>query len=132
MPLGATVTRAAANEGQQVGSVLQAMVLQPPPPEIPVESADIRDLPSVKADGAYGNAPTTQRAADSGFRMRAPRRGQTRIPGIGRVRCAVERGHSFLSQFGRVVRRFDRYDRRYLGWVEMAACIIFIRGGFFL
>lgn len=132
MPLGAVVTRAAANEGQQVGLVLEAMVLQPPRAETPVERADMRDLPSVKADGAYGNSPTTQRAAGAGFRMRAPKRGQTRTPGIGRVRCAVERGHSFLSQFGRVVRRYDRCNRRYLGWVEMAACIIFIRGGFFL
>lgn len=62
--------------------------------------------------------------------MRAPKRGQTRS-GAGTIRCTVERGHSFLSQFGRVVRHFDRNHRLYLGWVELAACIIFIRAGFF-
>jgi hypothetical protein len=131
MPLGAVVTRAAANDGQQAGQVLQAMVIQPPPAEIPIANPDPRDLPSAKADGAYGNRPTQQRANDAGFRMRAPKRGQAKQPGVGRIRCAVERGHSFFAQFGRIVRRFDRCDRRYLGWVELAACVIFIRAGFF-
>lgn len=129
MPLGATVTAAAANDGQQAGHVLGVMVLQPPMPEHPAATLDPLNFPSAKADGAYGNGPTTQRAAAEGFRMRAPKRGQARMPGVGRIRCAVERGHAFLSHFGRITRRFDRSDRRYLGWVELAACIIFIRGG---
>jgi len=130
MPLGATVTRAAANDGQQTEEVLRAMVIQPPQPQTVIERPDPRDLPSAKADGAYGNRPTQQRANDAGFRMRAPKRGQTKS-GVGTIRCAVERGHSFLSQFGRIVRRFDRSDRLYLGWAELAACIIYIRAGFF-
>ena len=131
MPLGVTVTRAAANDGQQTADVLKALVVRPPSPEGLASHPDPRDMPSVKADGAYGNAPTRQRANDQGFRMRAPSRGQTKS-GVGIVRNAVERGHSFLSQFGRIVRRFDRCDRLYLGWVELAACVIFIRAGFFL
>jgi transposase len=131
MPLSAVVTRSAANDGQQTEDVLQALVIRPPPAEVPVRNPDPRDLPSVKADGAYGNRPTQQRANSAGFRMRAPKRGQAKQPGVGRIRNAVERGHSFLSQFGRVVRRFDRCDRRYLGWIELASCIIFIRAGFF-
>jgi transposase len=62
--------------------------------------------------------------------MRAPKRGRTRQKGVGRVRCAVERGHAFLTQFGRVGRRLDRKARRYLGWIELAACVIFLRSGF--
>ena len=131
MPLGAVVTKASANDGQQAADVLKALVVPPPRPAVPAAPRDPRDLPSVKADGAYGNGPTRQRANDEGFRMRAPGRGQTKS-GVGIIRNAVERGHSFLSQFGRVVRRFDRCDRRYLGWVELAACVIFIRAGFFL
>lgn len=131
MPLGAVVTRAAANDGCQAGDLLRAMVIQPPPPDVPSPAPDPRDLPSAKADGAYGNGPTTARAEAAGFRMRAPKRGQTRTPGVGRIRCAVERGHAFLSHFGRVVRRYDRDNRLYLGWVELAACVIFIRAGFF-
>jgi hypothetical protein len=42
----------------------------------------------------------------------------------------VERCHNFFAQFGRIARRWDRSARRYLGWVELAACIIFIRSGF--
>jgi len=47
---------------------------------------------------AFGNDPAIGRAQTAGFRMRAPRRGQTKIPGIGRVRSAVERGHALLCQ----------------------------------
>lgn len=131
MPLGAVVTKAAANDGQQTAEVLNALVVAPTQPKVLVADPDPRDLPSVKADGAYGNGPTRQRANEQGFRMRAPSRGQTKS-GVGVIRNAVERGHSFLSQFGRIARRFDRCDRRYLGWVELAACVIFIRAGFFL
>jgi transposase len=134
LPLGAIVTGANANDGVQTRDVLGALVIRPPRPECPNAGPDPRDLPRVRADGAYGNGPTRKRATDAGFRMLAPGRGQTRRPGVGRVRCAVERGHAFLSQFGRVARRFDRDGRRYLGWVQLAAAVIFIRheaNGFF-
>jgi transposase len=131
MPLGAVVTQAAANDGQQTQELLAALVVQPPRPQVTVADPDPRDLPSAKADGAYGNEPTRQRAVTAGFRMRAPSRGQAKS-GVGIIRNAVERGHSFLAQFGRVVRRFDRCARRYLGWIELAACVIFIRAGFVL
>jgi transposase len=111
--------------------LLGAMVIQPPPPDEQPPTPDVRDLPSARGDGAYGNEPTRQRAAAKGFRMRAPRRGQTRRPGIGRIRSAVERGHAFLSQFGRIARRLDRSASRYLGWVQLAACMIFARAVFF-
>ena len=134
LPLGAVITGASANDGVQTADVLNALVIRPPRPDQPSADPDPRDLPRVRADGAYGNSPTRKRATDAGFRMLAPSRGQTRRPGIGRVRCAVERGHAFLSQFGRIARRFDRNDKRYLGWVQLASAVIFIRhrdNGFF-
>jgi transposase len=131
MPLGAVITGANANDGQQAGDVLDSLVIKPPTPEHRLESPNVRNMPSARGDGAYGNEPTRQRSACSGFRMRAPSRGQTKLPGIGRIRSAVERGHAFLSQFGRIARRLDRIALRYLGWVQLAACVIFIRAGFF-
>jgi transposase len=127
LPWGAVVTKAGANDGVQTQEVLEAMVVRPPAPAGAVAAPDARDLPRARADGAYGNGPTRERARAAGFRMEAPRRGKTRVPGVGRVRCAVERGHAFLAPFGRIARRLDRQVRRYLGWVELAACIIFIR-----
>jgi transposase len=132
MPLGATVTQAAANDGQQTAELLKALVIQPPPPDPAVANPDPRDLPTARADGAYGNGPTRRRTNQAGFRMEAPSRGQAKQAGVGQVRNAVERGHSFFAQFGRVARRFDRCARRYLGWIELAACIIFIRAGLVL
>ncbi len=127
MPLGAVITGANANDGVQTQAVLESLVVKPPLAEVPVSQADVRDLPRSRADGAYGNRPTQSRANAAGFRMEAPKRGKTRQPGVGRIRCAVERCHAFLSQFGRIARRFDRGVKRYLGWVQLAACVIFIR-----
>jgi len=130
MPLGVVITGANANDGVQTQDALQAVVVRPPEPEQPVPPpADPRSLPTAQADGAYGNRPTQQRAQEAGFRMQAPRRGEKR-PGVGKIRNAVERCHNFFAQFGRVARRWDRRVRRYLGWVQLAACVIFVRSGF--
>jgi transposase len=135
LPLGATITKAGANDGVQTQAVLEAMVVQPPPPETPpVTPPDPRDLPHARADGAYGNRPTSERANRAGFRMQAPKRGQKKPTGVGTIRCAVERGHAFLAQFGRIGRRLDRLSQRFLGWVQLAASIILLRAedhGFF-
>ena len=125
LPLGAVITGANANDGVQTQAVLESLVIQPPPAAVPV-APDPRDLPRARADGAYGNRPTRARAQAAGFRMEAPKPGQRR-PGVGRIRCAVERCHAFLSQFGRIARRLDRAVRQYLAWVQLAACIIFLR-----
>jgi transposase len=129
MPLGVVVTGANANDGCQTEIVLEHLVVEPPAAEVPVVQADPRSLPHAQADGAYGNQPTQERANRAGFRMQAPRRGKAR-PGVGKIRNAVERCHNFFAQFGRVFRRFDRSARRYLAWLEMAACIILLRSGF--
>jgi transposase len=129
MPLGVVVTKANANDGCQAEDVLKRMVVQPPAAEVPNEQPDVRDLPRGIADGAYGNKPTAERARRAGFRIQAPKRGRKR-PGVGKIRNAVERCHNFFAQFGRVFRRFDRSARRYLGWLEMAACVILLRSGF--
>src|SRR5262249_38286073 len=99
---------------------------QPPAAEAAVAEVDRRDKPRVRADGAYGNKPTAERAANAGFRMEAPKRGKTRAKGVGRIRCSVERGHTLLAHFGRSARRFDRQVGRYLAWVQRAACIIIL------
>ncbi len=127
MPLGATVTGANANDGVQAGAVLTALVVRPPAPDLPPAVTDERSRPTVHADGAYHNGPTRRRIADAGFRLRPVRKGRK---GVGRVRQAVERCHNFLAQFGRLRVRLDRTRRRYLNWVELAACVIYIRSGF--
>jgi transposase len=128
MPLAVVVAPAQANDGCQTHRVLAAMVVKPPAGEA-VPIPDERGRPMARADGAYGNGPSRDRAASQGFRLIAPGRGRKR-PGVGKVRNAVERCHNFLAQFGRVGRRLDRYARRYLGWCQMAACVIFVRSGF--
>jgi len=129
MPLGVVITGANANDGVQAQDVLEALVVQPPASVHPVAAVDERSLPTAQADGAYGNGPTRQRAQAAGFRLRAPKRGQKQ-PGVGKIRQSVERCHNFFAQFGRIARRWDRSARRFLGWVQLAACVIFIRSGF--
>jgi hypothetical protein len=129
MPLGVVVTGATANEGCQTEDVLHALVVQPPARESRVPCFDPRSLPRAQAEGAYGNGPTQERARRAGFRLQAPKRGKAQ-PGVGTIRNAVERCHNCFAQFGRLFRRFARSARRYLGWLELAACIILLRSGF--
>ena len=106
---------AKANEGCHTEAGLQALVVRPPAAEVPVPEVEWRSLPRAQADGAYGNAPSRERAQRAGLRLQAPTRGQAR-PGVGKLRNAVERCHNFFAQFGRVFRRVDRSARHYLGW----------------
>jgi transposase len=129
MPLAVVITGANANDGVQTKDVLDALVVSPPAPEQPVERPDERSLPTAVADGAYGNKPSRQRAKEAGFRLRAPARGH-KTPGVGKVRNAVERCHNFFAQFGRIGRRLDRTKKRFLAWVQLAACVILVRSGF--
>jgi hypothetical protein len=82
-------------------------------------------MPVPPPAGAAGADPAT------GFRLRAAGRGHEE-PELGRIRPAVERCHDVFARFGRVARRWDRSARRFLGWVRLAACIIFIRSGFLM
>ena len=129
MPLGVIVTGANANDGVQTQRVLEALVVRPPEPEQPVQVVDERGLPGAIGDGGYGNKPSRERAKAAGFRLRAPSRGK-RQAGVGKIRNAVERCHNFFAQFGRVARRLDRSAKRFLGWLQMAACVILVRSGF--
>ena len=129
MPLGVIVTGANANDGCQTEAVLHALVISPPSVDSAGVDRDPRDFPRVQADGAYGNGPTQERVERAGFRLQAPQRGQAHA-GVDKIRNAVERGHNFFAQFRRIFRRFDRSARRYVGWLELAACITLLRSGF--
>ena len=100
MPLAVTVTAAGANDGCQTHKVLAALVVRPPAPEVPTDTPDDRGRPTARADGAYGNGPSRERAASQGFRLQAPSRGKKR-PGVGKVRNAV-----VVVQFGFRTPRF--------------------------
>ncbi len=129
MPLGAVVTAANVNDSTQTQAVLEALVVKPPAAETPVKQPDRRDLAHSRADGAYGNRPSKERAAAAGFRMEAPTRGKTRQPGVGKICCAVEAAvmRSCLSSSQGCRGVWTRTAKRYLGWVQLAACVIFIR-----
>jgi transposase len=94
------------------------------------EGRDVRSLPYMRGDGNFAKDPARLAAKRRGFRLWAPARGQSRR-GLGRVRSSVERAHALLNQFGRVFRRLDRDERRYLNWAYLAAGLIFMRQGFF-
>ena len=123
------MTAANANDGCHTEVLLAALVVSSPALTRPLEALDVRSLPTAQADGAYGNRPSRTRAQAAGFRLQAPSRGLRR-PGLGRTRQAVERCHNFFAQFGRIGRRLDRSVKRFLGWIQLAACLIFLRSGF--
>jgi hypothetical protein len=93
---------------------------------------DVRALPYLRGDGNFAKVPARCDAKRQGFRLWAPdkSKGHSR-KGLGRVRSSGERAHALVNQFGRVFRRLDRDDNVYLGWVQFACCLIFMRQGFF-
>ena len=72
MPLAVVVTRAGAADGCQTHKVLAALVARPPTPQVPTDTPDERGRPTARADGAYGNGPSRDRASSQGFRLQAP------------------------------------------------------------
>jgi hypothetical protein len=129
MPLGAAVAAANRQDCSSAAEALASLVVEPPGGG-GGGHADPRALPTAIGDGNYAYAPTRAAARDVGFRLRAPARGERRTPGLGRVRVPVEHGHALLNQFGRLARRLDRSLRMFRMWVELAACLIYIRAGF--
>jgi transposase len=95
-----------------------------------MESPDVRAMPYLRADGNFAKDPPRLQAKQQRFRLWAPRPDQSRR-GLGPIRSSVERAHAMVNQFGRIARRLDRCARRYLGWVQFACCLIFMRRGFF-
>ena len=129
LPIGACVCAANRQDATFTGEALASVVVESPA----LPDADVRAMPYTRADGNFANkAPAKEGARRSGYRLWAPdvRQGESRR-GLGRVRSCVERAHALLNQFGRVSRRWDRKARRYLGWVQLAASLIFMRQGFF-
>jgi hypothetical protein len=96
------------------------------------QGQDVRALPYLRGDGNFAKIPARYDAKQQGLRLWAPdqKKGQSRR-GLGMIRSSVERSHAFLNQFGRIFRRLDRRSDFYLGWVQLACCVIFMRRGFF-
>jgi hypothetical protein len=156
LPIGAAVCGANRQDASLTGSTLASVViptpakgaLEPPVPpgrrsngklttcqrekleEQLRSGCDVRAFPYLRADGNFAKIPAQLQGKREGFRLWAPRPGQSRR-GLGRIRSSVERAHALLNQFGRIFRRWDRDDRRYLGWIQLACCVIFMRQGFF-
>jgi hypothetical protein len=98
--------------------------------ELMEQLPDVRAMPYLRADGNFAKDPTRLQAKRQHFRLWAPGVGQSRR-GLGPIRSSVERAHAMVNQFGRIARRLDRCAKRYLGWVQFACCLIFMRRGFF-
>ncbi len=123
------VTSAKANDGCHTEALLAALVVSPSALTQSLEELNVRRRPTVQADGAYGNRPSRERAKAADFRWQAPSRGPRR-PGVGRIRQAVERCYHFFAPFGRIGRRLNRSAKRFLGWIQLAACLTVLRSGF--
>lgn len=157
LPIGAAICGANRQDATFTGCALASVVVQGPVDracEVPQQEAgrradgkqsnaqlrklqeqlhgqpELRAMPYLRGDGSFAKIPACLQSKQQGFRLWAPRRGQSHS-GLGRIRSSVERAHALLNQFGRVCRRLDRSAQRYLGWVQLACCIIFMRQGFF-
>jgi hypothetical protein len=66
MPLGAVISAANVNDNVKTQDVLASLVVKAPAAEVPAAQPNRRDLPHARADGAYANRPSAERAAAAG------------------------------------------------------------------
>jgi hypothetical protein len=67
------------------------------------------------------------RAKAAGFRWQTPSRGSDVLAS---AKSAKQWNGVIFAQCGRIARRGHRSANRFLGWIELAAGVIFIRSGF--
>jgi transposase len=99
-----------------------------------LEQRFMEDVPErLVGDKAYDSDPLDQRMQEQGIEMIAPNRSNRKKTQDGRRlrrykrRWKVERLFAWLQHFRRVLVRWDYYPQNYLGFVQIAAAIIFVR-----
>ena len=94
----------------------------------------VEELPErLVGDKAYDSDSLDTRMKEQGIEMIAPNRKNRKKTQDGRKlrryrrRWKVERLFAWLQHFRRVLVRWDYYPQNYLGFVQIAAAIIFVR-----
>lgn len=118
MPVGIVVAEANRNDMKLVGPTLDAI-----PIEAPTRPAHRR--PNLCLDKGYDFAVVDELVHDYGYTAHIRRRGEEawakkHIPGYRARRWVVERTHSWINRWRRLLIRWEKKAANYLGLLHLA------------
>lgn len=125
VPLSFVVTGANRHDVSQLAAVLDAIVVsRPAPPE--------RRSKHLCADAGYTGAPALRAIEEHGYIAHVKGRGQEaaakrRHPTKRARRWVVEVAHSWFNRFRKLLVRYEKLERSFLGLNHLAAAIIAFR-----
>ena len=125
VPLSIIVTGANRHDVSQVAAVLESIVVQrPTPPE--------RRSKHLCADAGYSGNPALCIIEEHGYIANVKGRGQEakekrRHPAKRARRWVVEVAHSWFNRFRKLLVRYEKLERSFLGLNHLAAAIIAFR-----
>jgi transposase len=113
------------NDMKKLGELLDATVVEPAPTE----------PPQLALDRGYDYDDCRAAAAARGYTPHIPPKASeaTPLPPPGHPdrhpprRWVVEVGHSWFNRFRRLLTRWEKRAETYLGFVQLAACLIIYR-----
>ena len=125
VPLSIIVTAANRNDVTQVAAVLEAIVVKRPAPSE-------RRNKHLCADAGYTGAPALAVIEKHDYIPHVKGRGQEakekrRDPGKRARRWIVEVAHSWFNRFRKLLVRYEKLERSFLGLNHLAAAIIAFR-----
>lgn len=119
--MGVVVAPANKNDSQLVEQTLDARVIQPPPHQefsqnLSLDAGyDLLDMPErVETKGLIPHIRSRRKERDL----------KTRIPGYRARRWVVERAHSWMNRFRRILIRWEKDAENYLAMLQFACAII--------
>ena len=121
-PLAVVVTGANRHDVTQVEPVLDSVVANRPEPTT-------EEPQHLCADKAFDSVEARKAMEERGYTPHVRSRGEERqekasIPGHRARRWVVEACHSWMNRFRKILVRFEKTDRAYLGLVHLACAII--------
>ena len=127
------VTGAQRQEMTQLADLLDGCVWLPPAPE--VDGEETSTARHLCLDRGYASAACRETAAAHGYVAHIPAKASAAqpVPPPGDParhpprRWVVEVSHSWFNRFRRVLVRWEKKGANYLGFVQLAACLIVYR-----
>ncbi|UWX63474.1 IS5 family transposase [Deinococcus rubellus] len=128
IPLAVVLCGANRHDSQKLKDVLEAVVTVVPQPQI-------EEQRHLLLDRGYDTPTCRTLACDAGFVVHIPKKASKETPLPAPTdpdrhpprRWVVEVGHAWFNRFRRLQTRWEKRQALYLGFVELAACLIIWR-----
>ncbi len=111
------ITGANRHDSKEIGSVLDTIVIDLPEGVVP----------KIAGDKGYSGEPATTAAQERGYIPVLMQRGVTYEKGYLPCRWTVERTHSWMNRFRKLLVRYEKWSDSYEGLVHFASALICFR-----